>query len=236
MRTRYNIAILSLAAVLVLARTTAGDEAPKPPAADRWEPDIKSFEDQDRKNPPPVGGNVFVGSSSIRMWKLGASFPKHSVINRGFGGSQLGNSVRYAERIVIPYKPRVVVVYAGDNDLSSGKSPETVVADYRALRDKIHAALPETKIVFVSIKPSPSRWKLHEQALEANRLIREEIEQEKSQVFIDVWTPMLGEDGMPRPELFVKDQLHMNDSGYEIWNRLVEPHLAVRAIKLEEAP
>lgn len=226
MTTRYSIAVLSLAAVLALVGKTVGDEAPKPSAADHWEPTIKAFEDQDRKSPPRVGGNVFVGSSSIRMWKLDASFPKHSVINRGFGGSQLGDSVRYAERIVIPYKPRVVVVYAGDNDLSAGKTSEAVFADYQAFRNKIHAALPETKIVFVSIKPSPSRWKLHEKALEANRLIREEIAQGKGQVFIDVWAPMLDGDGMPRPELFLKDQLHMNETGYEIWNKLVEPHLA----------
>ncbi len=224
--TRHYFAVLSLAVVLALAGRTVGDEAPKPSEADRWEPAIKAFEDQDRKTPPRAGGNVFVGSSSIRMWKLDAGFPKHAVSNRGFGGSQLGDSARYADRIVIPYQPRVVVVYAGDNDLNAGKTPAAVFADYRALRDKIHAALPETKIVFVSIKPSPSRWKLREKAREANRFIREEIAQGQGQVFVDVWTPMLGEDGMPRAELFLKDQLHMNEAGYEIWNKLVEPHLA----------
>ena len=223
--TRHCITVLSLTAILVVARTTVGDEAPKPPDADRWEKDITAFEDQDRKTPPRTSGNVFVGSSSIRMWKLDTSFPKHTVINRGFGGSQLGDSARYAERIVTPYKPRVVVVYAGDNDLNAGKTPEAVFADYHALRDKIRMALPETKIIFVSIKPSPSRWKLREKALEANRLIRDEIALGKGQVFVDVWTPMLGEDGMPRAELFLKDQLHMNETGYEIWNKLVEPHL-----------
>ena len=224
--TRHCVAVLSLAIVLAIAARTVGDEAPKPPDADRWEKDIKAFEDQDQKTPPRPGGNVFVGSSSVRMWKLDASFPKHSVINRGFGGSQLGDAAKYAERIVIPYKPRVVVVYGGDNDLNAGKTPEAVFADYRVLRDKVNAALPETKIVFVSIKPSPSRWKLREKALEANRLIREEITKGKGQVFIDVWGPMLGEDGMPRAELFLKDQLHMNETGYEIWYKLVEPHLA----------
>ena len=227
-------AVLNLSALLAWASVTVGDEVPKPPEADRWESAIKAFEDQDLKTPPAAGTNVFVGSSSIRMWKLDASFPKHTVINRGFGGSQLGDSARYAERIAMPYKPRVVVVYAGDNDLNAGKSPEVVLADYQSFRDKIHAALPETKIVFVSIKPSPSRWKLREKALEANRLIRSEIEQGRGQVFIDVWTPMLGDDGMPRAELFLKDQLHMNESGYEIWTKLVEPHL-VAALPTKEA-
>ncbi len=229
-------AVLNVSVMLAWSNMTVGDETPKPPEADRWEPAIKAFEDHDRKAPPAAGANVFVGSSSVRMWKLDPSFPKHAVINRGFGGSQLGDSVKYADRIVIPYQPRVVVLYAGDNDLNAGQSPAAVFANYRAFRDKVHAALPETKIVFVSIKPSPSRGKLREQALEANRLIREEIAQGQSQVFVDVWTPMLGEDGMPRAELFLKDQLHMNDSGYEIWTKLVEPHLAVSAIKKEEAP
>lgn len=203
-----------------------GDDKPKPPNEDRWEASIKAFEEVDRKQTPPSGGNVFVGSSSIRLWKLEPSFPKHVCLNRGFGGSQLADSAKYAERIVIAYKPRVVVVYAGDNDISGGKTPETVFADYRSHRDKIQAALPETKIVFISIKPSPSRWKLRDKAQEANRLIREEIEKGKNQTFVDVWTPMLGPDGMPRAELFLKDQLHMNETGYEVWNKLIEPHLA----------
>jgi lysophospholipase L1-like esterase len=217
--------VLVVSVIPCWARFACGDEPAKPPAADRWEPAIKAFEEQDRKSPPASGANVFVGSSSIRMWKLDASFPKHVCLNRGFGGSEMVDSAHYVERIVIAYKPRVVVVYAGDNDLSLGKSPETVLADYRTFRDKVRAALPETKIVFVSIKPSPSRWKLHEKYVEANRLIRAEIENGRQQVFVDVWMPMLGDDGMPRAELFLKDRLHMNETGYAIWNKLIEPHL-----------
>jgi lysophospholipase L1-like esterase len=126
---------------------------------------------------------------------------------------------------VIPAKPRVVVLYAGDNDLNAGKSPATVRDDYRVFRDKIHAALPETKIVVVSIKPSPSRWKLHEKAIEANSLLKSEVSAGKNESFVDVWTPMLGSDGMPQPDLFLKDNLHMNETGYTIWNDLIEPHL-----------
>ena len=196
-------------------------------AADRWEPEIRKFEEQDKKSPPSAGANLFVGSSSIGLWKLPASFPNHVCINRGFGGSQLADSARYAERIVIPSKPSVVVLYAGDNDIASGKTPLAVRDDYRILRDKIQAALPETKIVVISLKPSPSRWKFREQAQEANRLLREEVAAGKNQTFVDVWKPMLGEDGMPRADLFVKDNLHMNETGYKVWNGLVEPHLAL---------
>ena len=223
---KRDVVSMCVASVLVLASVAISQETPKPPEADRWEAAITAFEMQDQKSAPAVGANVFVGSSSIRMWKLEGSFPQHACVNRGFGGSQLGDSVKYAERIVIAYKPRVVVVYAGDNDLNAGKTPEAVFTNYRAFRDKVQAALPETRIVFVAIKPSPSRWKLREKALEANRIIRDEIAKGKNQAYVDVWTPMLGDDGMPRAELFLKDQLHMNDAGYAIWTKLVEPHLA----------
>ena len=223
---RRDVVTVCVASVLALASVAISQETPKLPEADRWETAIKAFEVQDQQSPPVSEANVFVGSSSIRLWKLDASFPKHACVNRGFGGSQLGDSVKYAERIVIAYKPRVVVVYAGDNDLNAGKTSEAVFTNYRAFRDKVQAALPETKIVFVAIKPSPSRWKLREKALDANRLIRDEIAKGKNQIFIDVWMPMLGDDGMPRAELFLKDQLHMNDAGYAIWTKLVETHLA----------
>jgi len=222
---RFDVVVRSVVVLLVVSSAVDGQDAPKLTNADRWEPSIKAFENQDQITLPTKQGNVFVGSSSIRLWKLDVSFPKLVCLNRGFGGSQLGDSVRYADRIVMPYQPRVVVVYAGDNDLNAGKTPETVFADYRAFRDKIHVALPETKIVFVSIKPSPSRWKLREKTLEANRLIREEVARGHNQVFVDVWTAMLGDDGMPRAELFLKDQLHMNETGYAIWSKLLERHL-----------
>ncbi len=224
MRNTHALAV-AVGLVFLNAGYVGWGQEPKPAAADRWEPEIRKLEEQDQKSAPPIGANLFVGSSSIRLWKLETSFPKHACINHGFGGSQLADSARYAERVVMPNKPRVVVLYAGDNDIASGKSPATVRDDYRIFRDKVQAALPDTKIVFVSIKPSPSRWKLREKALEANRLIREEIAHGKGQVFVDVWTPMLDQDGMPRAELFLKDQLHMNDSGYGVWNKLVEPHL-----------
>lgn len=204
-----------------------GQEA-KPAAADRWEPEIRKFEEQDQKAAPPAGANLFVGSSSIRMWKLSASFPDHACLNRGFGGSQMVDSARYAERIVVPARPKVVVLYAGDNDLNAGKSPESILAEFRIFRNKVQSALPETKIVVISIKPSPSRWKLREKAIEANHLLRNEISEGKNECFVDVWTPMLGDDGMPRADLFLKDNLHMNETGYQIWNDLIKPHLAAK--------
>ncbi len=195
------------------------------PPADRWEPAIRQFEAQDRLQLPAPGGVVFVGSSSIRLWDLAKSFPGRHAINRGFGGSQLADAVRYAERIVIPYAPRVVVLYAGDNDLAAGKSPQQVFDDFKQFVAKVHRALPKARIVYVGVKPSPSRWSLIDQVRATNALIREFVAKDARLGFVDVEKPMLGPDGKPRSELFRPDRLHLNDEGYRLWATLVAPHL-----------
>ena len=201
--------------------------ASAPPAEpDRWEPDIQAFEAADREQPPAPGGVVFVGSSSIRMWDtLQEDFEGLNVINRGFGGSEMADAVRYLDRIVLPYQPRVVVVYAGDNDLWAGKTPGRVLADFRALVRRIHEDQPETRIAFIAIKPSVARWTIADQVREANQMIQDYAESDPRLEYIDVFTPMLGEDGMPRPELFIEDGLHLNPSGYDLWESVVEPVL-----------
>ena len=211
------------AAVAMVA--LAGRASPQEKAADKWEKDIAAFEAQDQKSPPTKDGIVFVGSSSIRKWDLAKSFPELPAINRGFGGSQMADSARYAERIVTPYRPKTVVVYAGDNDLPSGKSPEQIAGDFASFVKKVRAALPETQIVFVAIKPSPARWKFYKQQQETNELVRRQCEAAKNLVYVDVVRPMLGDDGQPRRELFVQDQLHLSNAGYELWTRLLAPHL-----------
>ncbi len=193
--------------------------------ADRWESDIAAYEAMDRKSPPVQDGIVFIGSSSVRLWDVRKSFPDLPVVNRGFGGSQLADSVRYADRILIPYRPKTVVLYAGDNDLAAGKSPEQVLADYKAFAAKVHDALPDTRIVYVAVKPSPKRWALIEKIRETNRLIRAAAEQDPRQVFVDVEKPMLTAEGQPRAELYRADELHLNEEGYKLWTELVRPHL-----------
>ena len=194
-------------------------------AADKWEKSIAAFEAKDRSSPPPVGGIVFIGSSSIRGWDLVKSFPDLPAINRGFGGSQLADSVKYVPRIVIPYRPSTVVLYAGDNDIPAGKSPQRIANDFAAFVAAVRSELPDAKIIFLAIKPSPSRWKHYEQQQAANELVRKQCEAGKNLVYLDLVTPMLGGDGMPRKELFVKDQLHLSADGYALWARLLSPHL-----------
>jgi len=216
----------TLAAALCVAATCPAVRAAeeKSPFA-RWEPAIRRFEKQDEQSPPAEGGILFVGSSSIKRWDLDESFPNLPVINRGFGGSQIADSVHFADRIILKHKPRVVVLYAGDNDIARGKSPQQVSADYAAFVRKIREKLPSARIVFIAIKPSLSRWKLVEKMRAANKMIRKQTQSDKLQVYVDIDEPMLGDDGRPRKELFVKDGLHLSEQGYRLWAKLVRPHL-----------
>lgn len=199
---------------------------PAPLKESKWTKEIQAMLDSDATNKPPRNPYLFVGSSSIRLWKtLKEDFAGLPVINRGFGGSYMSDSVDYAGNIILPYKPRMVLIYAGDNDLNDGKSPQQVLADFQALVKKIHAQLPKTKVAYIAVKPSPSRWKIEAKGRETNRLIEEYTRTDKRLAYIDIFTPMLGTDGKPRPELFVKDNLHLNTAGYELWRETVRPFL-----------
>ncbi len=213
---------LRVATLAILAWTAISVSAAEP---DRWEKAIQAFEAADKQQSPDKGGIVFIGSSSIRLWDLDRFFPGLNALNRGFGGSQMADSVRYANRILIPYQPRTVVVYAGDNDIAAGKSPETVLADYNAFVEKVHRALPETKIFYIAIKPSLKRWNLVEEMRRANALIRQAAENNPRLEFVDIDTPMIGPGGKPRKELFAEDGLHLSAAGYQIWSDVLRPHL-----------
>lgn len=197
-----------------------------------FESEIAQFEAADRQNPPAPGGIVFVGSSSIRLWKtLNDDFPQYQTLNRGFGGSQISDSVFFANRIVTPYKPKVVVFFAGTNDINDGKSPETVLQDYQRFVDVVRSECPTTPIVYLSISPAPSRWAKIEQIKRANALIQAYCRRGKRLLFVDMFSKMLDAKKGPRPELFVEDQLHLNAQGYSIWTKALTPVLA-KAMKL----
>jgi lysophospholipase L1-like esterase len=212
-----------------LAAQAAGVGTAQRTAADpdRWEPTIKKFEDADKVMPPPQNAIVFVGASSIVRWNLPGSFPELGprAINRGFGGSLAADSTRYAERIVIPYKPRIVVFYAGDNDVEANHTPEQIAGDFAAFERKVHGALPATQIIFISIKPSIRRWPWIEQIKGANALVRQYCATHPNLTFVDIVPQMIGADGKPIKELLVEDGLHMTPAGYKIWNDALRPHL-----------
>ena len=197
-----------------------------------WEKEIRAFEAADKKSPPPQGAAaMFIGSSTIRLWKtLAEDFPQYKVINRGFGGSQLADSTYFADRIVIPYKPRLIVLFAGSNDIAAGKGPQKILADFKAFVARVRAALPRTRIAYLGISPAPSRWSQAAKQKEANWLIRDYITSSNDNLdFIDEWDQFLGPDGKPREDLYRPDRLHNNAAGYKIRADIVRPHLGASA-------
>jgi lysophospholipase L1-like esterase len=219
--------------VLLLLAACAGAPAiaEKPPRVPdqvsnaAWERDMQQFEAADAKSPPPKGAALFVGSSSIRLWAtLATDFPGVPTINRGFGGSELRDSTYYAGRIIVPYAPRKILIYAGDNDVGSGRSPRQLREDFHAFVRRVRRDLPNVEIAYIAIKPSPSRAHLLDAQRQANALIANDAKKLGVE-FIDIFTPMLDATGQPREELFVEDRLHMNRAGYEIWRSVIAPYL-----------
>jgi lysophospholipase L1-like esterase len=226
---RFASLLPSLLALFLAACSTP---QPAPPNSltthdsSKWEKDIAAFEQSDRTNPPPANGIVLVGSSSIRMWKsLATDFPGLPVFNRGFGGSQLADAVNFADRIILPYRPRQVVVYSGGNDINAGKHPEVVYGDFVVLAERIRAALPNTRITYIAIAPNPKRWAQMDRVREANRLIEDYCRRHRGFEFLDTHPLMLGANGLPLPHIYLADQLHMNEHGYAIWAKAVRPYL-----------
>jgi lysophospholipase L1-like esterase len=222
---RKLLRTLAAAAVFISANVSAQTPAVVDPA--RFDSEISKFAEADRAAPPQPGAVVFTGSSSIRLWtSLAEDFPGIRTINRGFGGSEIVDAIHYVDRVVIRYKPAQVVFYSGDNDLNSGKSPEQVAADYQRFVDAVHAVLPKTRIVIIGVKPSLARWALADKARDTNRRVQHLVARDpKRLAYVDVFQPMLGAAGRPRPELYVADGLHMTRAGYEIWRNALAPVL-----------
>ena len=191
----------------------------------KWEKAIVAFEENDRTNPPPKHAVLFTGSSTIVRWKtLAQDFPNHRVINRGFGGSQIADAAHFADRIVIPYEPRMVFLRAGGNDIAAGKSPEQVFADYQEFVAKVHTKLPHTTIVFISLCPNVKRWANAEKEKSLNQMVEAYTRDKPYMEYIETYSMSLGPDGKPRPELFI-DKLHFNAAGYELLAESVRPYL-----------
>ncbi len=212
---------------LLCASSVAAQPAPRrvEGTVDRWEKDIAAFEAADKMSPPQKGGIVFVGSSTIRRWDTASYFPDLKIINRGFGGSDMVDAVRYVDRIVIPYEPRLVVVYSGDNDISAGWTSEDVAIQFERFTRAVHAKLPQTRILLIAVKPSLLRWTQIDRMRMSNTIMRAYCERDDRLAFIDFDTLMLGWDEKPRRELFVEDGLHLTAQGYQLWSTVLRPWL-----------
>lgn len=228
------VRLLGLFATLLLAAgcTTAPNaETSATPVVDPvsdpvWVEDMARFAAEDAGLPPPARPVVFTGSSSVRLWTtLATDFPDVPVLNRGFGGSHVRDAVWYVDEIAVRYRPRKILLYAGDNDLWAGRTPQQVLSDVQAFVARVHRDLPGTPIAFIAIKPSPSRVHLLATQREANALVQAFAERTPQVEYIDVFTPMLDAQGRPREDLFVADRLHLNAAGYALWRGIIAPHL-----------
>ncbi len=215
-----------LIAILALICLQSGWSAEGAHDYARWEKEISAFEQSDRTNPPPKNALLFIGSSTIRLWKtLAEDFPQHRIINRGFGGSEIVDATHFAERIIFPYQPRMVFLRAGGNDLWAGKSPEQVFANFKEFVATVHAKLPETEVVFISLSPSIARWHQADKEKAVNAFVQDYAKHSARAKFIDAWSIPLDADGQPRPELFLADKLHFSAAGYKLLVDRVRPFL-----------
>lgn len=229
------IALLVLGMAVSVSESRGEEGKPYPNPA-RFEKAIARYEAQDKKTPPPAGAVVCIGSSSMGGWHrtIKKDLAPLTVIPRGFGGSNMNDALHYADRIVIPYRPRAVLVYEGDNDIACGVAPEQVRDAFAAFVAKVRRALPDVRIYVLSVKPSIRRWKKWPQMRAANGLIEAMCSQDKGLTYIDVASPMLDADGTPKKDIFRPDGLHMNGKGYAIWTETARPILVEREREFEK--
>jgi hypothetical protein len=189
--------------------------------------EIKEYERQDSIQYPQANSILFVGSSSFAFWKtIKDDFAGFPVVNRGFGGSELSHAILYAHKIILPYKPKQVVIYSGENDIAVGNmNADSVRVRFTRLFALIRKNLPRASILYISIKPSPSRKHLMPEMEKANLMIRNFLKKQRNAKFVDIYRLMLDKAGNPRQELFLNDMLHMNPKGYDIWVKALKPYL-----------
>ena len=219
-----KIKLLVFCAALLLFGTTISAQIYE--RANLWQKEIDAFAEIDRRQTPPEKAILFVGSSSFRGWRtLRDDFPRVKIINRAFGGAHLEDVIFYAAQTIAPYQAQTIVVYAGDNDIAAGKSVERVFNDWQTLVALIRQSAPQSHIVFVSIKPSPSRREFWSKFQQMNALVKAQTVKDKRLIFVDIWNEMLTANGEPREELYLGDRLHMKPEGYAIWRAALAKYL-----------
>ncbi|MBE0564506.1 MAG: hypothetical protein IH621_00995 [Krumholzibacteria bacterium] len=227
---RAACAFLILLAALAGCGPRRPDTAPLAAYPDpaRLAADVSAFAAADSLAPPPPGGLLCIGSSSLRMWHptLARDLAPHAVVPRGFGGSTMLDVLHYAPRLVLPYRPARILLYAGDNDIDFGVTPTEFLAVFTRFVALVRTELPDARLYVLSIKPSPARWARWPAMARANALLQEACGRDPFLHYVDVATPMLGADGLPRRALFLPDLLHLDEAGYELWAQVVRESLA----------
>jgi len=213
--------------LLVSAAAIAGAEAKNYPDPTRYEKTIAKFEAADKETMPPAGAVLCIGSSSMGGWHrtIREDLAPLTVIPRGFGGSNMNDVLHFVDRVVLPYEPRAILLYEGDNDIAHGVTPQKVLETFEVLVKQVHAKLPKTRFYVLAVKPSISRWEVWPEMKETNLLMKTRCKADERLTYIDIATPMLNEKGEPKADIFKEDNLHMVRKGYEIWRDVVRPVL-----------
>ena len=211
--------------ILLTLMTVSQLVSPEAERAAKWEKEIVAIEKRLAEKPPAKGSVFFAGSSTMRLWDVKKAFPELNANNVGFGGSDIRDSTTFAARILLPFEPKTIVFYAGDNDIANQRTPEQVRDDFAAFTATIHAKLPKAQILFLAIKPSVKRWSLYDVQKKSNAFVKQNCEKNPLLKYIDTIPATLGSDGTPDPELLQKDGLHLSEKGYAKWNDLVRTAL-----------
>jgi len=193
--------------------------------SDRFKDEIAAFQKEDSLHKPKDGIILFIGSSSFRLWKnVKEDLHNTTILNRAFGGATLGDLIYYKRKVIMKYNPKKIVMYCGENDIANSPTmtPDLVRGRFVNLFEQMRFWFPEAQIIFVSIKPAISRWDMRDRMIESNRLIKEYISKQKLATYVDIWDKML-ENGEPRKDIFLEDNLHMNAKGYAIWSKELAP-------------
>jgi lysophospholipase L1-like esterase len=226
MRSRIHAPALVALSAMIFAWASPLAAQVDDPDPSRYTDTFDDWATSDSENTTPTDPIVFIGSSSINFWRTAFDFPQFLVINRGFGGSQASDATFWVHQGVLKYDPSVVVYYEGDNDTSVGKKAPQIFEDMREFAEAVQRVSPRTHIVYLSVKPGPARWDVWGEAQATNALLEEFAAGRDNVHYVDVGSAMIGPDGQPIPELFVRDGIHMTPAGYEVWTRILTPVLA----------
>jgi lysophospholipase L1-like esterase len=219
------LASLLLAALAAMAEAQATPPATAP-AGNRFEPNVRLYEESDKQSMPPAGAILLVGDSQFFRWKtVNEDLPGYTIINRGIDSFQTSDVNYFFDRLVTPYKPRMIIMHAGGNDVHTGKTTAQILTDYRTFVGKVRKILPTVPILISSTTPGPARWDEADKRKELNKALKDYAATEKNIQFVDLWDAMLTPDGKPREDLWVEDRIHPNHEGYLIRVRIMKPML-----------